>query len=91
MKKTIKKLLALGLVLVMAISCTACGSKDEAADAPAEEAATEAKTDVNVRVSDGLITLDPFNWSMDSDFNIISNIIFFVNIIPRIILCSSVS
>ena len=74
MKKSFKKLLALGLVLVMAVSCVACGSKEEAADAPAEETATEKKTEVSVRVSDGLITLDPFNWSMDSDHNIISNI-----------------
>ena len=74
MKKSFKKLLALGLVLVMGISCVACGSKEEAADAPATEATTEAKTEVNVRVSDALITLDPFNWTVDSDNNIICNI-----------------
>ena len=66
MPKTMKRLLAAALALTMLLACTACDS-----DAGSGDTASAADTsNLNIRIPDAFATLDPHNWSLDTDFTL---------------------
>lgn len=68
-----KRLIGAALALVMLLACAACGSTSGGSAATAAPAGTAApsagtqKTELNIRIPDGFSTLDPDNWTLDSD------------------------
>ena len=67
MPKTLKKVLAAALALVMLFACVSCGS--DSGDSGAEQDGAET-SNLNIRIPDAFSTLDPHNWSLDTDFTL---------------------
>ena len=79
--KTCKKVLAFAFALVMLFACVACGGNNSgnsnngnnsSSDSNSGDAAV--KDSLNIRIPDEFYTLDPHNWSLDSDFTMIYQI-----------------
>jgi len=65
-------MILLTLAAAMTFSCMSCGSGDKS---PLKEAIeTYTGPHLNIRISDAVTSLDPHNWSTDSEFTVISQI-----------------
>ncbi|MBQ6544638.1 MAG: ABC transporter substrate-binding protein [Lachnospiraceae bacterium] len=69
--KKMKRIAAAFLAVLMAVSVAACGgsaSTAESASQAGAESAGSTKDTLNIRIPDGMATLDPCKWTLDSDF-----------------------
>ena len=67
MNKNLKRVLSLSMAAATLLSCAACGSKGS--DGKTNDGSAE-KTELNIRIPDSFSTVDPHNWSLDSDFRL---------------------
>ena len=71
--KIIRRLGALLLASALAVFCTGCGAGGDASSADTGSESAK-RTDLSIRIQDAFSTLDPQNWSLNSDQRLCSQI-----------------